>query len=75
MIVAVPRSGEDTGPAMCMLCRMNLVDWIALAVIVLTGVAGVRRGLITGVLSLGGLVAGAIAGSRIAPKFLGGLGG
>ncbi len=75
MIVAVPRSGEDTGPAMCMLCRMNLVDWIALAVIVLTGVAGVRRGLITGVLSLGGLVAGAIAGSRLAPGFLGGLGG
>jgi S1-C subfamily serine protease len=57
-----------------MLWRMSLVDWIALAVIVLTGVAGVRRGLVTGVLSLGGLVAGAIVGARVAPGFLGGLG-
>jgi S1-C subfamily serine protease len=54
---------------------MSLVDWIALAVIVLTGAAGVRRGLVTGVLSLGGLVAGAIVGSRVAPGLLGGLGG
>lgn len=53
---------------------MNLVDWIALAVIVVTGIAGVRRGLVTGLLSLGGLVAGAIVGSRIAPGLLGGLG-
>jgi S1-C subfamily serine protease len=58
-----------------MLWRMNAVDWVALAVIVATGVAGVRRGLVTGMLSLGGLVAGAILGSRFAPGFLGGLGG
>lgn len=58
-----------------MLCGMNVLDWIALSVVVLTGVAGVRRGLVTGVLSLGGLVAGAIVGSRVAPGLLGGLGG
>jgi S1-C subfamily serine protease len=58
-----------------MLCEMNVVDWIALAVIVVTGVAGVRRGLVTGVLSLGGLVAGAIVGARVAPGLLGGLDG
>lgn len=53
---------------------MNRLDWIALAVVVLTGVAGVRRGLVTGVLSLGGLVAGAIVGARAVPAFVG-LGG
>ena len=54
---------------------MSLVDWIALAVIVLTAVGGVRRGLVTGVLSLGGLVAGAIVGARAVPELVGGLGG
>ena len=57
-----------------MLCGMNFVDWVALAIIIATGVAGVRRGLVTGLLSLGGLVAGAIVGSRFAPGFVGGLG-
>ncbi len=57
-----------------MLCGMNRLDWIALAVVVLTGVAGVRRGLVTGVLSLGGLVAGAIVGARAVPACVG-LGG
>ncbi len=50
---------------------MNLVDWIAIAVVLLPAVGGVRRGLVTGVLSLGGLVAGAIVGSKVAPAALG----
>ena len=50
---------------------MNAVDWVALAVVVLTAVGGVRRGLVTGLLSLGGLVAGAIVGSRVAPAAFG----
>ena len=54
---------------------MSLVDWIALGIIVSTAVGGVRRGLVTGVLSLGGLVAGAIVGARAVPGIAGGLGG
>jgi S1-C subfamily serine protease len=54
---------------------VSLADWIALAVIVMTAVGGVRRGLVTGVLSLGGLVAGAIVGARAVPELVGGLGG
>lgn len=54
---------------------MSFADWIALAVIVLTAIGGVRRGLVTGVLSLGGLVAGAIVGSRAVPGLVGDLGG
>jgi S1-C subfamily serine protease len=48
------------------------VDWIALAVIVLSAFGGWRRGLIGSALSLGGLVAGAYAGSRLAPHLLSG---
>jgi S1-C subfamily serine protease len=54
---------------------VSFADWIALAVIVLTAVGGVRRGLVTGMLSLGGLVAGAIVGARAVPELVGGLGG
>jgi S1-C subfamily serine protease len=46
------------------------VDWIALAVIALTALAGLRRGLVVTALSLGGLVAGAVVGARVAPSFL-----
>jgi S1-C subfamily serine protease len=48
------------------------VDWVALAVIVLTAFAGWSRGLIASALSLLGLAAGAYAGSRIAPHLLSG---
>jgi S1-C subfamily serine protease len=48
------------------------VDWIALAVVVLSAFGGWRRGLIGSALSLGGLVAGAYAGSRLAPHLLSG---
>lgn len=50
---------------------MNFADWIAVAVIALTAVAGFRRGLLTGALSLAGLVAGALLGARIAPEIVG----
>jgi len=50
--------------------KPNVVDWIALAVVVLSALRGMRRGLVVTALSLGGLVAGAYAGSRIAPHLL-----
>lgn len=50
---------------------MNIADWIAVAVIAITAVSGFRRGLLTGALSLGGLVAGALVGARFAPELVG----
>lgn len=49
---------------------MTNVDWIALAVIGLGALSGLRRGLVATALSLAGLVVGAVIGSRIAPTFL-----
>jgi S1-C subfamily serine protease len=49
---------------------VNRVDWIALAVIALAALAGLRRGLLASALSLGGLALGAVIGARIAPHFL-----
>ena len=54
---------------------MNLADVIAIAVVVLTAIGGVRRGLVTGALSLGGLFAGAIVGAHAVPGIVGDLGG
>ncbi len=51
--------------------RPNAVDWVALGLILVSALAGFRRGLVVTALSLGGLVAGAYAGSRIAPHLLG----
>ena len=50
---------------------MNTVDWLAVVLITLTAISGFRRGLVTGVLSLLGLVGGAIAGAGIAPNLVG----
>lgn len=50
---------------------MSWLDIGALAVIVLSGLSGFRRGLVVGVLSLGGLVGGAILGAKLAPTILG----
>jgi uncharacterized membrane protein required for colicin V production len=50
------------------------VSWLdigAIAVIGLSGLSGLRRGLLVGVLSLGGLVGGAIIGAKIAPTLIG----
>ena len=52
--------------------KPNVVDWIALAVIVLSALGGMRRGLVMTALSLGGLVGGAYVGSRVAPHLLSG---
>jgi uncharacterized membrane protein required for colicin V production len=46
------------------------VDWIALGVVALAAVVGLRRGLVATVLALGGLAAGAVVGARVAPHFL-----
>jgi S1-C subfamily serine protease len=46
------------------------VDWIALAVVLVSALGGLRRGLVLSGLSLAGLVFGAYAGSRIAPHLL-----
>ena len=50
--------------------KPTTLDWIALGVIAFSAFAGWRRGLIASALSLLGLVAGAYAGSRIAPHLL-----
>ena len=49
---------------------MTRIDWIALAVIGICALVGFRRGLIGTALALGGLVGGAIIGSRLAPHVL-----
>jgi uncharacterized membrane protein required for colicin V production len=47
------------------------VDWIALGIVALAALAGLRRGLIGSALSLAGIVVGAVVGARLAPHFLG----
>ena len=49
---------------------MTLVDWIALAIVVLAAVAGLRRGLILSAFSLVGLAVGAYVGVKVAPHLL-----
>jgi S1-C subfamily serine protease len=51
---------------------VNWVDWVAVAIIVMAALSGWRRGLVVTMLSLGGLVLGAVAGARLAPHFLAG---
>jgi S1-C subfamily serine protease len=51
---------------------MTTVDWIAVAVIVLAALNGLRRGLVGGVFSLAGIAAGAYFGAKLAPEFLSG---
>jgi uncharacterized membrane protein required for colicin V production len=53
------------------LARMTTLDWILLGIVALSALGGWRRGLIGTALSLAGLVAGAVIGSRLAPQFLG----
>jgi S1-C subfamily serine protease len=50
---------------------VNVADWIAVVVIVLAAISGFARGLVTGLLSLAGLIAGAILGARVAPGVVG----
>jgi S1-C subfamily serine protease len=51
---------------------VTLFDWIAIALVVLLAIAGYFRGLVTAVLSLAGVVGGALLGARIAPHVLSG---
>jgi S1-C subfamily serine protease len=49
---------------------VSRVDWIVLAIVGISALAGLKRGLIATTLSLGGLAAGAVIGARLAPHFL-----
>ncbi len=49
---------------------LNLVDGVAIAIVLLAALGGLRRGLVLSAFSLAGLAAGAYAGSRIAPYLL-----
>jgi S1-C subfamily serine protease len=51
---------------------LTTVDWIALVLIGLTALSGMRRGLVGSALSLAGLAGGAYVGSRVAPHLLSG---
>ena len=51
---------------------MTTVDWIAVGVIALVALNGLRRGLVGSALSLGGIVAGAYIGAKLAPQLLSG---
>lgn len=51
---------------------MTTVDWIIVAFTLLMAVWGYTQGLVVGALSLGGFVAGAFLGSRLAPVLLSG---
>jgi S1-C subfamily serine protease len=46
------------------------IDWIALGLVVLTGLVGLRKGLIASLLAIAGIVAGAVIGARVAPSVL-----
>jgi S1-C subfamily serine protease len=48
------------------------VDWIALGVVAVAALAGLRRGFIAGVFSVGGFVAGAVIGGHVARHLLSG---
>jgi len=50
---------------------VNTADWIAVVVIAVTALSGLRRGLLTGAASLLGLVGGAIVGAKLAPEIVG----
>ena len=49
---------------------MTLVDWVALAIVLLFALAGLQRGLILSAFSLAGLAAGAYVGVLISPHLL-----
>ena len=50
---------------------LNVLDWILLALLVFAAVSGWRQGLVAGVLSFAGFVAGALAGALLAPHLIG----
>lgn len=70
--LACARTGHGDPPAAsCILpARMTTLDWVIVAFALLLGLAGMRRGFVVGVLSLAGLVGGALVGARIGPLLL-----
>jgi S1-C subfamily serine protease len=48
------------------------LDWIALGLVALAGLAGLRKGLLAGALAITGIVAGAVLGARVAEAVLAG---
>jgi S1-C subfamily serine protease len=46
------------------------VDWIALGLVALTGLIGLRKGLVASLLAITGIVLGAVLGARAAPHLL-----
>jgi S1-C subfamily serine protease len=46
------------------------VDWIALGLVVLAALAGLRKGLVASILAIVGVLAGAVLGARVAPLLL-----
>jgi S1-C subfamily serine protease len=51
---------------------VTALDWIIVAFTLLMAVWGYMQGLVVGVMSLGGFIAGALVGSRLAPLLLSG---
>ena len=51
---------------------LNAVDWIAIAIVAVAAVGGLRRGFVLSAFSLVGLGVGAYVGSRVAPHLLNG---
>jgi S1-C subfamily serine protease len=49
---------------------VTAVDWIVLAVVLLSALGGLRSGLVLSAFSLAGLVVGAYVGSRVVPRLL-----
>jgi S1-C subfamily serine protease len=49
---------------------VDLVDWIAIVIVVAGALGGLRRGLVISAFSLVGLAVGAYVGSRVAPHLL-----
>jgi len=49
---------------------LNVADWIAIAIVVISAVGGFRRGLVLSAFSLIGLAVGAYVGSRVAPHLV-----
>jgi uncharacterized membrane protein required for colicin V production len=49
---------------------LNVADWIAIAIVLISAVGGFRRGLVLSAFSLVGLAVGAYVGSRLAPHLV-----
>lgn len=54
---------------------MNVLDWILVGMLAFAGISGWRQGLVSGVLSFAGFIAGAVVGALVAPRIIGGVDG